>query len=103
MASSGYMRLQADHYCYFKYFENSYITPLLYVNGMLIAGSSMQEIVNLKAQLPKKFSMKDLGPAKKILGMRISRERGRRLLKLSQVEYIENMLRRFNMVDAKPV
>ena len=31
MASNGYMMLQADHCCYFKYFENSYIVLLLYV------------------------------------------------------------------------
>jgi len=42
---------------------------------MLVAGSNMREIVNLKAKLAEKFSIKNLGPAKKILGMRISRER----------------------------
>jgi len=42
---------------------------------MLIVGSSMNEIVNLKARLAKEFSMKDLGPTRKILEMRISRER----------------------------
>jgi len=75
MASSGYTRLDADHCCYFKYFKNSYIILLLYVDDMLDAGSNMKEIVNLKAQLARKFSMKNLSPAKKILGMRISRER----------------------------
>jgi len=35
----------------------------------------MKEIVNLKAKLAKEFSMEDLGPTKKILGMMISRER----------------------------
>jgi len=34
----------------------------------------MKKIVNLKAKLTKKFST-NLGPAKKILGTRISRER----------------------------
>ena len=75
MANSGYMRLKVDHCCYFKYFENSYVILLWYVVEMLVAGSSIKEIVNLKAQLARKFSMKDLGPAKKILRMRISRER----------------------------
>ena len=28
MASSGYTRLDVDHRCYFKYFENSYIILL---------------------------------------------------------------------------
>jgi len=34
---------------------------------MLVVGSSMKEIVNLKAKLVNEFSMKDLGPVKKIL------------------------------------
>jgi len=41
---------------------------------MRVAQSSMKKIVNLKAKLTKKFST-NLGPAKKILGTRISRER----------------------------
>jgi len=48
---------------------------LLYVDDMLAARSRMKKIVNLKAKLAKKFSMKDLGPAMKILGMRITREK----------------------------
>ena len=44
---------------------------------MFVAGSSMKEIVNLKTKLAKVFSMKDSSPAKKILGMAISREKKR--------------------------
>jgi len=53
MASNGYKRLQAGRCLYLKYFENSYIILLLYVNDMLVAGSSMKKIVNLKAQLAR--------------------------------------------------
>ena len=45
------------------------------VDDLLVAGSSMKEIVNLKARLAKEFSTKDLSHARKILGMRISRKR----------------------------
>ena len=75
MVSSDFIRLEADHYFYSKWFENSYIMLLLYVDDMLIAGSSMKEIVNLKAKLAEEFSMKNLSPVKKILGVRISREK----------------------------
>jgi len=34
---------------------------LLYVDDMLVAGSSMK-VMNLKARLAEEFSMKDLGP-----------------------------------------
>jgi len=53
MCSSGYTRCQADHCCYVKHFDNSYIILLLYVDDMLIAGSSIEEIDKLKQQLSK--------------------------------------------------
>nr|CAN72350.1 hypothetical protein VITISV_034941 [Vitis vinifera] len=34
----GFKRCEADHCCYFKSFDNSYIILLLYVDDMLIAG-----------------------------------------------------------------
>uniref|UniRef100_A0A2N9H7K1 Retrovirus-related Pol polyprotein from transposon TNT 1-94 n=1 Tax=Fagus sylvatica TaxID=28930 RepID=A0A2N9H7K1_FAGSY len=86
MYSTGFTRCQADHCCYVKSFDNSYIILLLYVDDMLIAGSSIEEINNLKKQLSKQFAMKDLGPAKQILGMRIIRDRANGTLKLSQTE-----------------
>ncbi|GAA0158500.1 transmembrane signal receptor [Lithospermum erythrorhizon] len=45
--------------------------------------------------------MKDLGDAKKILGMRIIRDRDS--LRLTQEEYLKKVIKRFNMLDAKPV
>ena len=70
---------------------------------MLIAGSSTEEINNLKKQLSKQFAMKDLGAAKQILGMRIIRDKANGTLKLSQLEYVKKVLNRFNMNEAKPV
>uniref|UniRef100_A0A2N9IPG8 Integrase catalytic domain-containing protein n=1 Tax=Fagus sylvatica TaxID=28930 RepID=A0A2N9IPG8_FAGSY len=53
--------------------------------------------------LSKQFAMKDLGPAKQILGMRIIRDRANGTLKLSQTEYVKKILSRFSMDEAKPV
>ncbi|KAG8472574.1 hypothetical protein CXB51_034372 [Gossypium anomalum] len=61
------------------------------------------EIRKVKAQLSEEFEMKDLGPAKKILGMEILRDRKTSKLYLSQKGYIEKLLCRFNMRSAKPV
>jgi hypothetical protein len=70
---------------------------------MLIAGKSMKKTTALKAQLSHEFDMKDLCAAKKILGMEIIRDRKSGLLSLSQKNYIEKVLHRFNMHNAKPV
>ena len=47
--------------------------------------------------------MKDLGATKKILGMRITRYGKNHKLTLSQNEYIQKVLKRFNMQNEKPV
>ena len=75
---------------------------LLYVDDLLVAGSDMQEIANLKQKLSKQFEMKHLGAAKHILGMRIKRDTNSRTL-LSQDKYINKVLSRFNMQNAKVV
>ena len=50
---------------------------------MLVVGSNMDHIKGVKHQLAHAFSMKDLGAAKQILGMNISRDRKNRTLMLS--------------------
>jgi hypothetical protein len=42
---------------------------------MLIICRDTSKIDRLKKELSKSFNMKDLGPAKQILGMKISRDR----------------------------
>ena len=56
-----------------------------------------------KIKLDKSFSMKDLGVAKKIFDRIIKRDRKNHKLTLSQGEYIEKVLWRFRMQNAKPV
>ncbi|KAI4352915.1 hypothetical protein L6164_007122 [Bauhinia variegata] len=62
-----------------------------------------KEIRNLKKELSKSFTMKDLGAVKQILGIKIIRDRKNGKLWLSQQKYIEKVLERFNMGNAKPV
>ena len=83
MHKIGFKRCEADHRCYVKFFGNSYIILLLFVDDILIVGSTIEEINNLKKQLSKPFAMKDLGVAKQILGMRIIRDKANGTLKLS--------------------
>ncbi|KAD4180551.1 hypothetical protein E3N88_29142 [Mikania micrantha] len=65
--------------------------------------SFRDRILQLKKELSKFFSMKDLGPAKQILGIRITRDRASKKLHMSQEQYIERVLCRFNMANAKVV
>ena len=98
MSEQGYNRCHYDHCVYLKRKNDCiYIIFLLYVDDMLFSGSNMQEINVLKRKLANSFAMKDLGAEKQILGMRITRDRKNRKLTLSHNEYIQKVLKRFNM------
>uniref|UniRef100_A0A2N9HC61 Integrase catalytic domain-containing protein n=1 Tax=Fagus sylvatica TaxID=28930 RepID=A0A2N9HC61_FAGSY len=104
MIQIGYTRCEYDCCVYVRILEDgSYIFLLLYVDDMLIAAKSMCEVNRLKSLLHKEFEMKDLGAAKKILGMEIRKDRGARKLWLSQKNYIRKVLEKFSMLDANPV
>ncbi|KAK1664333.1 hypothetical protein QYE76_052492, partial [Lolium multiflorum] len=49
----------------------------------------------------KSFSMKDLGEAAYILGIKIYRDRSRRLIGLSQSTYLDKILKKFRMDESK--
>ena len=56
---------------------------------------------SVKTSLKNSFSMKDLGEAAYILGIKIYRDRLKRLIGLSQDTYIDKVLKRFNMEETK--
>ena len=72
---------------------------VLYVDDMLIASVSMSLIEDLKQKLKGEFDMKDLGPAKKILGMQLHRDRKAGTLFLSHEEYIRRVIDNFGMAN----
>ena len=75
MGEKGYKRSSSDHCVYFqRYSGDDVIIFLLYVDDILIVGKNILRIAALKKQLSKSFAMKDLGPAKQIIGMRIERD-----------------------------
>ncbi|CAM6117598.1 unnamed protein product [Calypogeia fissa] len=106
MKSLGFIQSEYDCCLYKKKVNNEvfgFIILVLYVDDMLIAAKDKSEIAKLKAQLSSEFSMKDLGPSKRILGMEIHRDRQKGKLWLTQGQYTKKVLAKFNMASAKAV
>lgn len=104
MIKQGFSRSSYDSCVYIqKLHGGDYIYLLLYVDDMLIASKGKVEIDKLKSKLGKEFETKNLGAAKKILGMEISRERTNQKLFLSQKGYLERVVERFGMKGSKSV
>ena len=104
MIEIGFVRSNRDSCVYTKSLDDgSMIYLLIYVDDMLVSAKDMKVISDLKLKLSEKFEMKDLGAAKKILGMEIIRDRERGTLQLSQEDYLEKVLEVYNMEQAKHV
>ena len=69
---NGFIRSIYDECVYIKKKGGAAIAYLLlYVDDMLVAGASKQVIKEIKENLRSAFDMKDLGNARRILGMNI--------------------------------
>ncbi|KAK8696669.1 hypothetical protein V6N13_001801 [Hibiscus sabdariffa] len=83
-----------DEPCVYKKISGSIVSFLiLYVDDMLIIGNDIPTLQSIKTWLSSCFSMKDLGEATYILGVKIYRDRSRRLLDLSQSTCIDKVLK----------
>ncbi|GJS68838.1 retrovirus-related pol polyprotein from transposon TNT 1-94 [Tanacetum coccineum] len=96
MMESKYTRSKYDHCVYLKKLQDGFfVYPLLYIDDILIASQSLDEIEMLKTHLKSGFEMKGLGEAKMILSMKIVRDRKLRKLFLTQKQYLRRVLKRF--------
>lgn len=89
--------------CILSYGEGNLIYLLLYVDDMIVAVKDLNEMKKLKELLSSEFEIKDLGYAKRILGIDIHQDRQKGVLTLSQGNYLCKVLRNFMMEESKPV
>ena len=80
--------------CVYKMESGSAVVFLiLYVDDILLIGNDIPMLQSVKTSLNNNFSMKDLGEAAYILGIKIYRDRSKRLIGLSQDTYIDKVLK----------
>nr|GEY15258.1 zinc finger, CCHC-type [Tanacetum cinerariifolium] len=96
--SNGYLLNQADKCIYSKIDESGKgVIVCLYVDDMLIFGTDQVRVDLTKEFLSSRFSMKDMGEADVILGIRIKHESNDIAISLSYC--IEKVLKKFNYSD----
>ncbi|KAL0386333.1 UNVERIFIED_CONTAM: Retrovirus-related Pol polyprotein from transposon TNT 1-94 [Sesamum radiatum] len=85
-------------------FLNGFIEEEIFMDqpeGFTTVGEEQKMLGEIKAWLSTQYSMKDMGEASYILGIKIYRDRSRRMLGLTQSSYIEKVLKRFRMEHSK--
>ncbi|KAK1603535.1 hypothetical protein QYE76_071902, partial [Lolium multiflorum] len=97
----GFIRTHGEACIYKKVSGSSVAFLILYVDDILLIGNDIELLSSIKGYLNKSFSMKDLGEAAYILGIKIYRDRSRRLIGLSQSTYLDKILKKFRMDESK--
>ncbi|GJR01658.1 retrotransposon protein, putative, ty1-copia subclass [Tanacetum coccineum] len=91
-----------DEPCIYQKASGSNVTFLiLYVDDIIIMGNHIPSLQSVKDYLGKCFAMKDLGEATFILGIKIYRDRSKRLIRLGQNAYMDKILKRNKMDNFK--
>ena len=92
---------EADKCVYYRYGGGKEVILCLYIDDILIFGSSLKVIEEVNEFLSNNFEMKDLGEADVILNIKLLRE-GDGGVTLLQSHYVEKVLSRFGFSDCEP-
>ncbi|GKD34391.1 retrotransposon protein, putative, ty1-copia subclass [Tanacetum coccineum] len=88
--------------CVYQKASGSNVTFLiLYIDDIIIMGNHIPSLQSVKDYLGRCFAMKDLGEASFILGIKIYRDRSKRLIGLGQNAYLDKILKRYKMDNSK--
>ncbi|KAM1515934.1 hypothetical protein ACFX10_014988 [Malus domestica] len=99
--SFGFTQNEDDNCVYQKVVGDAVVFLVLYVDDILLFENDTAVLSSVKVWLSKTFHMKDLGDASFVLGIKLYRDRSRKLIGLSQSMYIDKVLSRFQMERSK--
>lgn len=97
----GFKQSKSDYSLFLKQTTSSMLAVLVYVDDLLICGSNMSDITQLKEMLSTKFHMKDLGPISYFLGLEVDRSSSGFFI--SQKKYTLDLLKEHGLLNCKPL
>lgn len=100
----GLSQTKLDPCIYYKIEDDrNMIFMAIYVDDILIFTNNQNMKSHVKAELHKKFKMKDLGDLCYCIGIHIERDRKNGIIYLDQRKYIMEVLQKYGMSDCKTV
>lgn len=99
----GFLNCTEDVCVYSRCTEGQRFLLAIYVDDLVFASTSIEQISELKGHLRRKFFMKPIGDIDYVLGLKVERNRRIRELRLSQETYAKKVLDRFGMADSRPI
>ena len=89
LTEQGFERSKAENCVYVKCFKNTKIIIIVWVDDLIIAGSSLKAVEVMKGILAERFKMKDFNQLSEFLGMEFVF--GENEIKIHQSKYTEKI------------
>ncbi|MDR3582009.1 MAG: reverse transcriptase domain-containing protein, partial [Candidatus Pacebacteria bacterium] len=102
VSALGYSRCESDPCLYFRVSRSGRLMLLgLFVDDTVSAYSIEDSVewIELKSKFMAKYTVKDLGDALALLGMRVTRDRQARIIRLDQATHVKAMLAALGMEE----
>jgi hypothetical protein len=103
MISMSYTRITADSCVYIRRSAKGTVIIAVYVDDLIIAGSSLRLVESVKGAFHNRYKMKDMGVLEYVLGVRVDQQPDKNIIQLSQKTYILDMLVKYGVEDCKAV
>jgi hypothetical protein len=103
LKSIEFMKSEADPRVYVAQVGDVKFFIVVYVDDLILVCNDQNKLLQIKEELNQKFEMKDLGELHFFLGMEVERYREERLLRINQIKYLKEILKRFRMEECKPI
>ncbi|WCJ34767.1 Retrovirus-related Pol polyprotein from transposon TNT 1-94 [Euphorbia peplus] len=97
----GFIKCPFEHAVYTRRDGDESLIIGVYVDDLLITGTSVSAIIKFKEQMSKEFDMSDLGKLSYYLGLEV--DQGKGYIELKQAAYAKKLLEKAGMSDCNPV
>ena len=103
MKDLGFKRSGIDHSVFYRRDGEEHTIVAVATDDMAVTSKRKVDADKFKTNVKKFWDITDHGPIKWFLGFEIKRDRAARTISINQHAYIESMVQKFRLTNAKPV
>ena len=101
MKELGYKRSKIDHSVFYKRSGDEHTIIAVATDDMAVTSKRKVDTERFKAQIRERWDVTDHGPIKWFVGFEIKRDRKARTIAINQQAYIERMVEKYSLTNAK--
>ena len=99
----GFKRSAVDHSVFYRRTSDEHSIVAVATDDMAVTSKRLGDVIKFKSELRRFWEISDKGELSWFLGFEVKRDRAARTISINQQAYIEAMVNKFRLTNAKPV